>query len=161
VGEILNQGQVPDKFSTLPTMMLLIAQNSCISKLRCLSRGVFGRALVLSLMLLHLWVPIAAAYQGVAANVFGESEEYTVICTANGIQVVRLGEDQPSSAQPIEHCLSCLAAPFNTALVFEELDTAEIAPFPQEPFKPFYLDRAFPTSKKLETHAPRAPPTYS
>ena len=142
--------------------MTSLTQRNIFAKTRRVMRGGAGRVAILSLLLVHLWVPLAAAYQGVAQNVFGEENDYLVICTANGMQVVRWDEAGASgTTQSSEHCLSCLAAPFNAALVASapvEIGSAT----DQESAITLWVDGSvLPTTAAFKRQAPRAPPLIS
>ncbi len=139
--------------------MSLQDHSSFFAILRAMNRRKYGRFLPLLLLLTYLWVPVAAAYQGVAQNVFDEQNEYVVVCTANGIQLIRWGEENtPDAPQATKHCYSCLAAPFGKALAETLYTSWEIIPVLAD--APILKQKKFlvPSGFSAKSCSPRAPP---
>ncbi|WP_419799764.1 hypothetical protein [Terasakiella sp.] len=70
------------------------------------------RLFILSILMVQIVVPLITSAPVNAKIDSGIGGEYTVICTANGLKLVRVsdGAEFPEDENQAEHCLSCRIA---------------------------------------------------
>lgn len=92
--------------------MLNANRNRNIKKLGLLLRKGTMRFFILSVLMIQISVPLITSTPVNAKIDTGIGGEYTVICTANGLKLVRVsdGDEPPKVENQAEHCLSCRLA---------------------------------------------------
>lgn len=133
------------------------------NKWRLLFKKGIIRVFVFSLLFIQLSAPLALVTPAVAQYDTGTDGDYMIICTADGLKVIRIedGAEMPDNTTEAEHCLSCRLALLGFTLPETTDLFTGLVIYPSEGSLVEPDSWIIPQGNIVATNSARAPPHFS